>query len=1320
MATVTFGNFPVNMDDPNVLNDILGNLFDGDPIGTGVVNTSEIQFFFPNGGVAEFDGTFSFGSSALLFASPLTGVQFLDPNFANLLSLTQITGQTLGSFDQIIQNPNEAVFDNWIDANVHTVISGNFNDTLEATDGGTLLEANGGDDILNGGAGNDTLDGGPGADQMSGGPGNDTYIVDNPDDTVTEGTNAGIDTVKSAVSFVLGPNVEKLTLASGAGDINGTGNELSNVITGNEGNNVLSGGGLNDTLIGGAGAGNDTLDGGTGADNMSGGAGDDTYFVDNIGDVVTEGPNAGTDTVNSSVSYTLGANVENLTLTGTANINGTGNALNNVITGNSGNNVLKGGTGIDTMIGGDGNDTYVVDNASELPLIVENANQGTDTLNITYAATPATALIDLTSTVSLQNVENVTIQGAGAFNVTGNALDNVLIGNASINTLTGGEGNDTLNGGAGADPMIGGVGNDTYVVDNVGDVVTESIAGAPGGVDLVQSSISYSLVPDPNVENLTLTGVGSINGTGNGLDNVITGNAGANVLDGGAGADTLIGGGGNDTYMVDEPGDTVTEGTNAGIDTVKSAVSFVLGPNVEKLTLASGAGDINGTGNELSNVITGNEGNNVLSGGGLNDTLIGGAGAGNDTLDGGTGADNMSGGAGDDTYFVDNIGDVVTEGPNAGTDTVNSSVSYTLGANVENLTLTGTANINGTGNALNNVITGNSGNNVLKGGTGIDTMIGGDGNDTYVVDNASELPLIVENANQGTDTLNITYAATPATALIDLTSTVSLQNVENVTIQGAGAFNVTGNALDNVLIGNASINTLTGGEGNDTLNGGAGADPMIGGVGNDTYVVDNVGDVVTESIAGAPGGVDLVQSSISYSLVPDPNVENLTLTGVGSINGTGNGLDNVITGNAGANVLDGGAGADTLIGGGGNDTYMVDEPGDTVTEGTNAGIDTVKSAVSFVLGPNVEKLTLASGAGDINGTGNELSNVITGNEGNNVLSGGGLNDTLIGGAGAGNDTLDGGTGADNMSGGAGDDTYFVDNIGDVVTEGPNAGTDTVNSSVSYTLGANVENLTLTGTANINGTGNALNNVITGNSGNNVLKGGTGIDTMIGGDGNDTYVVDNASELPLIVENANQGTDTLNITYAATPATALIDLTSTVSLQNVENVTIQGAGAFNVTGNALDNTIAGNASNNVLDGGAGNDALIGGAGNDTFIFDPADTTSVQGGTGTDTLKFTGAGQSLDLTNKVGTIYTGLEAIDLTGSGDNSLTLSAPNVFQLSDTHQLTVNGNIGDMITSTGQGWVQGADQTLGGILYHNYTHAGATLHIDADLTAIIS
>ncbi|MEH2202157.1 beta strand repeat-containing protein [Nostoc sp.] len=561
-------------------------------------------------------------------------------------------------------------------------------DSISGLLGNDTLNGLGDSDTLDGGDGNDSLDGGTGDDSLIGGKGNDTYIVDSIGDTITEGLNAGTDLVKSSVSWVLGNNLENLTL-TGTDTINGTGNSLNNILTGNTAANILSGGDGNDSLFGSSGndtllggAGNDTLDGGLGADSLIGGIGNDIYIVDNAGDTITEGLNAGTDLVKSSVSFVLADNVENLTLTGTDAINGTGNSLKNILIGNTGANILSGGDGNDSLFGSSGNDT-----------------------------------------------------------------------------LLGGAGDDTLDGGLGTDSLNGGAGNDTYTVDNVNDTITE---GLNAGIDLVKSSVSWVLAD--NVEKLTLTGSGVINGTGNNLDNVLIGNGSANILsggdgndsliggagndsliggagddtlDGGAGIDSLNGGAGNDTYTIDNLKDTIAEGLNAGIDLVKSSVSWVLADNLENLTL-TGSATI-GTGNSLDNILIGNGSANTLTGGdgkdslfgsSGNDTLLGGTG--DDTLDGGTGIDSLNGGDGNDIYTVDNLSDIITEGLNAGTDLVNSSVSWVLGDNLENLTLTGTGAITGTGNSLNNILMGNTGANTLSGGDGNDRLFGNSGNDSLV------------------------------------------------------------------------------------------------------------------------------------------------------------------------------------------------------------------------------------------------------------------------------------------------------------------------------------------------------------------------------------------------------------------------------------------------------------------------------------------------------------------------------------------------------------------------------------------------------------
>ena len=327
----------------------------------------------------------------------------------------------------------------------------------------------------------------------------------------------------------------------------------------------------------------------------------------------------------------------------------------------------------------------------------------------------------------------------------GGNFDDTLSGLGGNDRLFGHGGNDMLDGGAGADTMRGGAGNDSYVADNENDTVDEQHNGG-AGTDTVLSSFSFSLAASAHVlgtlENLTLTGGAAIDGTGNGLDNAIIGNVAANTLDGnggndhldgGAGADTLRGGAGDDSYVADNLNDTVDEQQNggAGTDTVQSSVSFslalsahVLG-TLENLTLTGGAA-INGTGNGLANLITGNSAAN--------------------TLDGGTGSDTLGGGDGDDTYVTDG-GDTIFEVSNQGIDTVQSSATFSLGVNLENLTLTGAAAVNGTGNGLDNFIVGNTAANVLNGGAGSDVLIGGGGNDTYMVDNSDDQP--VEAAEPG-------------------------------------------------------------------------------------------------------------------------------------------------------------------------------------------------------------------------------------------------------------------------------------------------------------------------------------------------------------------------------------------------------------------------------------------------------------------------------------------------------------------------------------------------------------------------------------------
>ena len=740
-----------------------------------------------------------------------------------------------------------------------------------------------------------------------------------------------------------GSNTTSILINASEHLVGTTGNDP---LTGGIGNDLIEGLGGDDSIVGGdghdrmfGGTGNDVLDGGNGIDAMAGDVGNDTYFVDNPSDVVTENPGAGTDTVQSSINYQLGPNVENLFLTGNADLQGFGNGLANSLSGNTGNNLIDGGAGADVMSGGAGNDTYFVDNVADA--VIENAGQGTD-------AVFASANYGLTA-----NVETLVLQGAADLQGFGNDLANSIFGNS---------GNNLIDGGVGADSMSGGAGNDVYFVDNAGDVVFEN----PGeGTDTVFASVNYTLTAD--VENLVLQAGADLQGFGNGLANALFGNSGNNLLDGGAGADSMSGGSGNDIYFVDNAGDAVNENVGEGNDTVFSTAHFALSANVENLVLQGGA-DLQGFGNGLANALFGNSGNNLLDGGGGADSMSDGAGndvyfadnagdavnesagqgsdavfasvnygltanvetlvlqggadlqgfgnglanslfgnIGNNLLDGGAGADAMSGGAGNDTYFVDNAADAVIENAGQGSDAVFASINYGLTANVETLVLQGGADLQGFGNALANSIFGNAGNNLIDGGAGADSMSGGAGNDTYFVDNAGDV--VNENAGQGSDAVfaSVNYGLTA--------------NIATMVLQGGADLQGFGNTLANSIFGNA---------GNNLIDGGAGADTMVGGLGNDTYFVDDGLDQVIENVGA---GNDAIFTTAHFVL--SANVETLVQQGSADLGGTGNALANAIFGNSGNNTLDGQGGADILTGNAGNDTFVFhagQANGDTVVD----------------------------------------------------------------------------------------------------------------------------------------------------------------------------------------------------------------------------------------------------------------------------------------------------------------------------------------------------------------------------------------------------
>jgi Ca2+-binding RTX toxin-like protein len=723
--------------------------------------------------------------------------------------------------------------------------------------GSTYLDGTIGDDTIYGNGGNDTLVGEGGNDSLVGGDGEDSYWVKDAGDIVVEAVTGDWDAVWSEITYTLTDNVEELDLL-GTLNIGGFGNSGDNFLYGNSAGNWLEGNDGNDTIYGNGG--NDTLVGDGGTDSLIGGDGEDTYWVKDAGDIVVEAVTGDWDAVWSEISYTLTANVEELDLLGTANLNGTGTSTDNFLYGNSGDNVLDGLAGSDTLIGNGGNDTlqggggadseagglgddyYYVDNAGDV--VTEATGEGYDKVasSISYTLTA--------------NVEELDLIGSDPINGTGNSGDNWIFDNLNFNVISGGDGNDTLVSTAGGiDTLIGGNGEDTYWINNAATVITETNTT---DWDAVWSSVSYTL--PARVEELDLLGTGNINATGNsgvnflygnsgdnylnglGGNDSLHGNAGNDTLQGGGGGDTMWGGAGDDTYYVDNVGDSVYEYTTPGVDDggydkVFSSISYVLPTYVEELDLV-GLGNDSGTGNASDNYIFGNNGDNLLTG------L-----AGNDTLVGNGGIDTLVGGTGEDLYIVRNSAAVITETNAPQWDTVWSSVSYTLSANVEELDLTGSANINATGNTGDNWLFGNSGNNLLSGldgndtlvstNGGNDTLVGGNGDDTYWISNASTV--ITETNTTDWDAVWSSVSYTLGT------------NLEELDLIGAGNINATGNSGDNFLWGNSGNNILSGLNGNDTLTGNAGNDTLIGGSGTDYFAF---------SAAGSANGLDNVQDFV--------------------------------------------------------------------------------------------------------------------------------------------------------------------------------------------------------------------------------------------------------------------------------------------------------------------------------------------------------------------------------------------------------------------------------------------------------------------------
>jgi Ca2+-binding RTX toxin-like protein len=611
-----------------------------------------------------------------------------------------------------------------------------------------------------------------------------------------------------------------------------------------------------------------------------------------------------------------------------------------------------------------------------------------------------------------------------------------LEGGAGIDTLLGGSGNDRLDGGSNDDVLMGGAGNDT--IDGGDGIDTAGYANASGAVTFNLSLASGQVTAPDGTDTASNVEVF----LGSGFDDTFTGNGGDNEFDGGSGFDTVDYSAETDGLLI------VWSSTTLEIIAVNSPALPVGGigsdiyRNVESVVAGSGNdllwylaeahggdGDDSFRGNELANRFHGDAGTDVVTYGDIEPAIS-------------------------NILVVDLENQLLNAGAALG-DTLNG---------IENVTYQGSEHAFLSGDAGDNVLTTD---NELSSGSYLD---GREGDDTLVSFGAADFLA----GGDGFDTVDYFGSAAAVTVYLDPS-----QGAQG---HGGMAAGDTYTSIEGV-IGSTFADNLFGSAENNRLDGGAGADTMSGGSGDDTYVIDAKYDATIEA---ANQGIDTVISSITHAL--RKNVENLQLSGLTNLNGTGNVLNNVITGNIGANSLNGREGSDTMTGLAGEDRYYVDNLGDVCIEAASEGIDTVFAAISWTLHAEIEKLYLQGAAA--NATGNALSNFIYGTNGAN--------------------RIDGLAGADRLYGYHGNDTYVVDSTGDLVYETSAAGgIDFVEASVNHTLSTNVEHLTLTGAGSINGTGNSLANTITGNNGNNYLSGKAGNDMLTGGGGVDQFVFDTA-------------------------------------------------------------------------------------------------------------------------------------------------------------------------------------------------------------------
>ena len=916
---------------------------------------------------------------------------------------------------------------------------GDGNDSFQGSQFADTLNLEAGDDYVQGYGGNDTLDGGLGNDSLYGGDG---------DDTLRGGD--GADTLSAS-----------------------NGND---VITGGTGNDTLSGEYGNDTYHFAKGWGADVLtESGTGSGDLtdviqfSDVASTEVSFErrgDNL--ILKRGTSGDQITLNNFYTYNYyysvlpPAQVEQFRFTDTTlDVNG---VMSRAITyGTASADSLTAyyaPTGQSGFLG-DGNDSF-------------QGSQFADTLNLEAGD----------DYVQGYGGNDTLDGGLGNDSLYGGDGDDTLRGGDGADTLSASNGNDVITGGTGNDTLSGEYGNDTYHFAKGwgADVLTESGTGSGDLTDVIQFSdvASTEVSFERRGDNLILKR--GTSGDQITLNNFYTYNYYYSVLPPAQVEQFRF----TDTTL--DVNGVMSRAITYGTASADSLTAYYA-PTGQSGFLGDGNDSFQGS--QFADTLNLEAGDDYVQGYGGNDTLDGGLG--NDSLYGGDGDDTLRGGDGADTLSASNGNDVITGG--TGNDTLsgeygNDTYHFAKGWGADVLTESGTGSgdltdvIQFSDVASTEVSFERRGDNlILKRGTSGDQITL---NNFYTYNYYYSVlpPAQVEQFRFTDTTLDvngvmsraITYGTASAdslTAYYAPTGQSGFLGDGNDSFQGsqfADTLNL--EAGDDYVQGYGGNDTLDGGLGNDSLYGGDGDDLVIGGAGADSISAGPGFDTISYADSSAAVSINLALRTASGGSATGD-----TFTEAEAVVGSRYG--DMLFGDANANRLNGSGGADTMDGGAGNDTYVVDNANDAIAEAISAGTDTVESSVTYVLGANVENLTL-TGTAAINGTGNALANALAGNSGAN--------------------RLDGGAGADAMAGGAGNDVCVVDNAGDVVTELAAGGTDTVESSLTYTLGTELENLTLTGTAAINGTGNTANNILTGNVANNVLTGGLGNDTLDGGTG----------------------------------------------------------------------------------------------------------------------------------------------------------------------------------------------------------------------------